>query len=96
MALFVGNPDDIVPERLGPQLPAIRDWTERHFDFTGYVTGLTPLTSAIAPGCVPSWATATTSGSASSRSAARASGRTCCDESSRLFRRPSKGSRTCA
>ncbi len=42
MALFVGNPDDIVPERLGPQLPAIRDWTERHFDFTGYVTGFDP------------------------------------------------------
>ena len=38
-ALFVGNPDDIVPERLGPQLPMIRDWTERNFDFTGYVTG---------------------------------------------------------
>jgi pimeloyl-ACP methyl ester carboxylesterase/predicted glycosyltransferase len=43
MALFVGNPDDIVPERLGPQLPAIRDWTERHFDFTGYVTGFDPV-----------------------------------------------------
>jgi len=42
MALFVGNPEDIVPERLGPQLPAIRDWTERHFDFTGYVTGFDP------------------------------------------------------
>jgi pimeloyl-ACP methyl ester carboxylesterase/predicted glycosyltransferase len=41
-ALFVGNPDDIVPERLGPQLPMIRDWTERHFDFTGYVTGFDP------------------------------------------------------
>ena len=42
MALFVGNPDDIVHERLGPQLPMIRDWTERHFDFTGYVTGFDP------------------------------------------------------
>ena len=41
-ALFVGNPDDIVPERLGPQLPMIRDWTEKHFDFTGYVTGFDP------------------------------------------------------
>ena len=38
-ALFVGNPDDIVQDRLGPQLPLIRDWTERNFDFTGYVTG---------------------------------------------------------
>ncbi len=41
-ALFVGNPDDIVPERLGPQLPMIRDWTEQNFDFTGYVTGFDP------------------------------------------------------
>jgi pimeloyl-ACP methyl ester carboxylesterase len=39
LALFVGNPEDIVHERLGPQLPMIRDWTERHFAFTGYVTG---------------------------------------------------------
>jgi predicted glycosyltransferase len=38
-ALFIGNPEDIVAERLGPQLPMIRDWTERNFDFTGYVTG---------------------------------------------------------
>ena len=42
MALFVGNPEDIVGERLGPQLPMIRDWTESHFDFTGYVTGFDP------------------------------------------------------
>jgi pimeloyl-ACP methyl ester carboxylesterase/predicted glycosyltransferase len=42
MALFVGNPDDIVAERLGPELPMIRDWTERYFDFTGYVTGFDP------------------------------------------------------
>jgi len=42
MALFVGNPEDIVGERLGPQLPMIRDWTERHFDFTGYATGFDP------------------------------------------------------
>src|SRR5262249_42516365 len=39
---FVGNPDDIVAERLGPQLPQIRDWTERNFDFSGYVTGFDP------------------------------------------------------
>jgi predicted glycosyltransferase len=41
-ALFVGNPDDIVPERFGADLPAIRDWTEDHFDFAGYVTGFDP------------------------------------------------------
>ena len=41
-AIFVGNPDDIVGERLGPQLPMIRDWTERNFEFAGYVTGFDP------------------------------------------------------
>jgi pimeloyl-ACP methyl ester carboxylesterase/predicted glycosyltransferase len=42
-ALFVGNPDDVVPERFGADLPAIRDWTEQHFDFSGYVTGFEPV-----------------------------------------------------
>ena len=42
-ALFVGNPDDIVPEAFGPDLPLIRDWTEEHFDFSGYVTGFEPI-----------------------------------------------------
>jgi pimeloyl-ACP methyl ester carboxylesterase len=41
-ALFVGNPEDVVPERFGPGLPEIRAWTERHFDFPGYVTGFDP------------------------------------------------------
>jgi pimeloyl-ACP methyl ester carboxylesterase/predicted glycosyltransferase len=41
-AIFVGNPDDIVDERLGPQLPMIREWTERNFEFAGYVTGFDP------------------------------------------------------
>ena len=38
-AIFVGNSDDIVPDRLGPDLPPIRDWTQQHFDFSGYITG---------------------------------------------------------
>ena len=42
MALFVGNPDDVVPDSFGPELPAIRDWTERHFEFPGYVSGFDP------------------------------------------------------
>jgi pimeloyl-ACP methyl ester carboxylesterase/predicted glycosyltransferase len=41
-ALFVGNPDDIVPDRLGPDLPGIREWSEQHFDFVGHVTGFDP------------------------------------------------------
>jgi pimeloyl-ACP methyl ester carboxylesterase/predicted glycosyltransferase len=41
-ALFVGNPDDVVPHNFGPDLPAIRDWTEEHFEFPGYITGFAP------------------------------------------------------
>ena len=41
-ALYVGNADDIVPEAFGPGLPRIRDWTEDHYDLTGYVTGFDP------------------------------------------------------
>ena len=41
-ALYVGNGDDIVPEAFGPDLPLIRDWTEQHYDLTGYVTGFDP------------------------------------------------------
>jgi predicted glycosyltransferase len=38
----VGNPEDIVPDRFGPDLPLIRDWTEQHFEFTGYISGFDP------------------------------------------------------
>jgi pimeloyl-ACP methyl ester carboxylesterase len=39
-AIFVGAPDDIVPDLFGPGLPAIRAWTEAHYDFSGdYITG---------------------------------------------------------
>jgi pimeloyl-ACP methyl ester carboxylesterase/predicted glycosyltransferase len=41
-AVFVGNPDDVVPDRFGPGLPAIREWVEDHYDFAGYVTGFDP------------------------------------------------------
>ena len=41
-AIFVGNPDDIVPDTFGADLPAIRSWTERHYDFSGYITGFDP------------------------------------------------------
>jgi pimeloyl-ACP methyl ester carboxylesterase/predicted glycosyltransferase len=43
-ALFVGNPDDIVPERFGPDLPGIREWTEAHYSFPGYISGFDPAT----------------------------------------------------
>ncbi len=45
-SIFVGNPDDIVPDTFGAGLPAIRPWTERHFDFAGYVTGFDPAALA--------------------------------------------------
>jgi len=41
-AIFVGDPDDIVPDTFGPGLPPIRDWTEQHYDFAGYITGFDP------------------------------------------------------
>jgi pimeloyl-ACP methyl ester carboxylesterase len=41
-ALFVGNRDDVVQESFGAELPMIGDWTEDHFDFTGYITGFDP------------------------------------------------------
>jgi predicted glycosyltransferase len=41
-AIFVGTPDDIVPDDFGPGLPSIRAWTEQHYDFSGYITGFDP------------------------------------------------------
>ena len=41
-SIFVGNPDDIVPDSFGQDLPSIREWTETQFDFPGYVTGFDP------------------------------------------------------
>ncbi|MCA1726319.1 MAG: alpha/beta fold hydrolase [Actinobacteria bacterium] len=41
-SIFVGNPEDIVPDAFGPDLPGIRSWTQEHFAFSGYVTGFDP------------------------------------------------------
>jgi pimeloyl-ACP methyl ester carboxylesterase/predicted glycosyltransferase len=41
-AIFVGDPDDIVPDAFGPDLPLIRDWTQQHYDFASYITGFNP------------------------------------------------------
>ena len=41
-SIFVGDPDDIVPDSFGPDLPLIRQWTEDNFDFAGYITGFDP------------------------------------------------------
>jgi pimeloyl-ACP methyl ester carboxylesterase len=41
-AVFVGNAEDVVPASFGADLPMIRDWTEQHYDFAGYVSGFDP------------------------------------------------------
>ncbi|MGE0714529.1 MAG: alpha/beta fold hydrolase [Alphaproteobacteria bacterium] len=41
-AIFVGRPEDVVPLGFGTDLPAMRDWVPRHFDFSGYVLGEHP------------------------------------------------------
>jgi len=43
-AIFVGSPADIVPLSFGKDLPEMRDWIPRHYDFTGYVMGEHPRT----------------------------------------------------
>jgi pimeloyl-ACP methyl ester carboxylesterase/predicted glycosyltransferase len=43
-AIFVGEPEDIVPLSFGTGLPAMRDWVPKHFDFSGYVIGEHPQT----------------------------------------------------
>jgi pimeloyl-ACP methyl ester carboxylesterase/predicted glycosyltransferase len=41
-AIFVGRPEDVVPLSFGRDLPQMRDWIPRHFDFSGYVLGRHP------------------------------------------------------
>ena len=43
-AIFVGNPQDIIARSFGKDLPEMRDWVPRHFDFSGYVLGEHPKT----------------------------------------------------
>jgi pimeloyl-ACP methyl ester carboxylesterase/predicted glycosyltransferase len=38
-SIFIGNPEDIVPDDFGPGLPNIRAWAMEHFDFTGHIPG---------------------------------------------------------
>ncbi len=42
LALFVGSPDDIAPLSFGRNLPTMRDWVPRHFEFPGYIIGEHP------------------------------------------------------
>ena len=43
-SIFVGTPEDIVPMSFGTDLPPMRDWIPKHFDFSGYVIGEHPQT----------------------------------------------------
>jgi pimeloyl-ACP methyl ester carboxylesterase/predicted glycosyltransferase len=41
-AIFVGSPEDIAPLPFGKDLPSMRDWVPKHFDFAGYIIGEHP------------------------------------------------------
>jgi pimeloyl-ACP methyl ester carboxylesterase len=41
-SIFVGNPQDLVSEPLGPGLPTVREWTTERYTFAGYVLGSPP------------------------------------------------------
>ena len=41
-SVFVGTADDLVTDPLGPGLPTVRDWTQAHYDFAGYISGTRP------------------------------------------------------
>jgi pimeloyl-ACP methyl ester carboxylesterase/predicted glycosyltransferase len=43
-AIFVGGAQDVIPMSFGKDLPAIRDWVPRHFEFAGYIIGEHPAT----------------------------------------------------
>ena len=38
-SIFVGNPEDLVTDRLGPGLPTVREWALERYSCSGYVTG---------------------------------------------------------
>ena len=61
-SIFVGNPDDLVDEPLGPDLPSVRDWALERYTCAGYVTG-TPRRGT-GRRCAPSSATGPASRSA--------------------------------
>jgi predicted glycosyltransferase len=43
-AIFVGSSEDIIPLSFGQNLPAMRDWVPKHFEFAGYIIGEHPNT----------------------------------------------------
>jgi len=41
-AIFVGNPGDIVDLSFGKDLPRMREWIPKHYEFSGYILGEHP------------------------------------------------------
>ncbi|MGH8746456.1 MAG: glycosyltransferase, partial [Burkholderiales bacterium] len=41
-AIFVGNPNDIVDLSFGADLPRMREWIPKHYEFSGYILGEHP------------------------------------------------------
>jgi predicted glycosyltransferase len=42
VSLYFGNPEDVVPDRFGPELPHIRDWIDENFEYNGYIRYFDP------------------------------------------------------
>ena len=45
-SVFVGNAADVVPDTFGDGLPLIRDCVERNYQFSGYISGISPVSPA--------------------------------------------------
>jgi hypothetical protein len=41
-AIYIGDYEDLIPERFGPGLPLIPDWAKEHFAAVGYITPFDP------------------------------------------------------
>jgi pimeloyl-ACP methyl ester carboxylesterase/predicted glycosyltransferase len=48
-AIFVGEPEDVVAGRFGPDLPEIGPWVRDHYAFAGHVAGAAPVADAVRP-----------------------------------------------
>ncbi|GAC1518670.1 MAG: hypothetical protein NVS2B16_24230 [Chloroflexota bacterium] len=45
-AVFIGNPEDVVDDPFGPDLPVIRAWTDENFTYSGYTLPFDPAALA--------------------------------------------------
>jgi UDP:flavonoid glycosyltransferase YjiC (YdhE family) len=48
-AIYVGDYEDLVPERFGPGLPSIPEWVQEHFSAVGYIAPFDPADYADIP-----------------------------------------------